>query len=100
LIGEWAYDERAEESTTGFDNDIMAGARLAFNDAASTEASIGFIQDIDSDGSVLSLESSRRISDHWKVTLDTYFVLNPSESDVLYSLRDDDNIQIELSYYF
>ena len=100
LIGEWAYDERGEDSTTGFDNDIMAGARLAFNDAASSEALIGFIQDIDSDGSVLSLESSRRISDHWKVTLDTYFVLKSSEDDVLYPLRDDDNIQIELSYYF
>ena len=78
----------------------MAGARLAFNDAASTEALIGFIQDIDSEGNVLSLESSRRISDHWKITLDTYFVLNSSERDALYSFRDDDNIQIERSYYF
>ncbi len=100
LIGEWAYDERGEASTTGFDNDIMAGARLAFNDAASTEALIGFIQDIDSDGSVLSLESSRRISDHLKITLDTYFVLNSSQKDAIHDLRDDDNIQIELSYYF
>lgn len=100
IIGEWAYDERDEESTTGFDNDIMTGARLAFNDAASTEALMGFIQDIDSDGSILSLESSRRIGDNWKVSVDAFFVLDSSKEDTMHALRDDDSIQIDLSYYF
>jgi hypothetical protein len=100
LIGEWAYDERGEEATTIFDNDLMIGSRLAFNDAASTEVLMGMFQDIDSDGSVLSLESSRRISDHWKVTLDAFLVLDSSEEDLIHALRDDDNIQIEISYYF
>lgn len=100
LIGEWAYDERGEDATTAFDNDLMIGTRLAFNDAASTEVLMGVFQDVDSEGSVLSLESSRRINDHWKVTLSSYFVLNSSEEDAIHDLRDDDNIQIEISYYF
>jgi len=100
LIGEWAYDERGDEATTVFDNDVMAGARLAFNDAASTEVLAGVFQDLDSDSCAVLLESGRRISDHWKVTLDAFFVLESSEGDILHDLREDDNVQIELTYYF
>lgn len=100
LIGEWAYDERGDESTTGFDNDLMVGARLAFNDAESTEALAGFAQDLDGDGSVLTFESSRRITDHLKISLNMFFVLDSSEKDVFYSFREDDSMQVELAYYF
>jgi hypothetical protein len=100
LIGEWAYDERGNEATTGFDNDLMAGARLAFNDAASTEVLAGVFQDLDSDGTALLLESSRRISDHWKITLDAFLLLESSRGDTFHDLRDDDNVQIEVAYYF
>ncbi|KPK02282.1 MAG: hypothetical protein AMK71_02815, partial [Nitrospira bacterium SG8_35_4] len=100
LIGEWAYDQRGDDATTGFDNDMMAGARLAFNDAASTEVLAGVFQDLDGDGRAVSVESGRRISDHWKVTLDALFVLESSEGDTLHDLRKDGNLQIELSYYF
>jgi hypothetical protein len=100
LIGEWAYDDRGSSARTLFDNDIMLGARLALNDAESTEALMGLIQDLNSRGSALSLESSRRISDHLKITLDAFFVLDSSERDALHNFRNDDSLQIELSYYF
>ncbi len=100
VIGEWAYDERGEESTTGFDNDLMIGARLAFNDVDSTEALAGLMADLDSEGSIFSLESSRRIGDRWKVSVDAFFVLDSSDEDVIYSIRDDDSLQVELIYYF
>ena len=100
LIGEWAYDERGDDATTAFDNDMMAGARLAFNDAASTEVLAGMFQDLDGDGSAVSVESGRRLSDHWKVTLDALFILDSPEGDPLHDLRKDDNLRLELSYYF
>ncbi|MCK5504257.1 MAG: hypothetical protein KAJ10_03800, partial [Thermodesulfovibrionia bacterium] len=100
FIGEGAYDERDDKATTASDNDLMAGVRLALNDAESTEAIMAITQDMDSDGTSLSLESNRRISDHWKISLDAFFVLDSSEEDIIHSLRDDDNVQIELSYYF
>jgi hypothetical protein len=100
LIGEWAYDNRGSSASTLFDNDIMLGARLALNDAESTEALMGLVQDLDSRGSALSLESSRRISDHIKLTLDAFFVLDSSDRDVIHNFRNDDSLQIELSYYF
>jgi hypothetical protein len=100
LIGEWAYDERGKDSTTGFDNDLMGGLRLAFNDAASTDALLGVILDLDSGGTVVSLETNRRIGDRVKVSVNAFFVLNASEEDVIHSLRDDDSVQVELAYYF
>jgi hypothetical protein len=100
LIGEWAYDERGSGSTTGFDNDLMIGTRLAFNDADSTEVLAGLKQDLDSDERVFSVESSRRIGDNWKVAVDAFFVLDSSGRDAIHVFRNDDNLQIELSYYF
>jgi hypothetical protein len=100
LIGEWAYDERGDEATTMFDNDIMVGARLAFNDAASTEALMGVMQDINGEGSVFTIESNRRIFNNWKINLDSFFVLDSSEEDAVHSLRNDDSVQIEIAYYF
>ena len=100
FIGEWAYDERDDKATTASDNDLMAGVRLALNDAESTEDIMAITQDMDSDGTSLSLESNRRISDHWKISLDAFFVLDSSEEDIIHPLRDDDSMQIELSYYF
>ena len=87
-------------TTWGFDNDLMVGARLALNDADSTEVLAGLRQSLDSDESLFSLESSRRIGDNWKVAVDAFFVLDSSAEDPLYSLRDDDNVRIELMYYF
>lgn len=100
LIGEWAYDERSEEATTAFDNDLMIGTRLAFNDAASTEVLMGLFQDIDSKGSALSVESSRRFGDHWKVTFDAFFVFGSSAEDPIHAIRNDDSILFKLSYFF
>lgn len=100
LIGEWAYDERGDEATTVFDNDLMTGIRLALNDAESTGFLIGHIRDLDGRGSVLSLESSRRLRDNWKLSIDAFLVLHASEGDPVYDLRDDDSVQLELSYYF
>jgi len=100
LIGEWAYDERNNKCTTGFDNDVMAGARLAFNDLASTEALAGIIQDMNSTATTFSLEASRRLSSHWKISINAFFVFKSSDSDIIYDLRNDDYFQIELFYYF
>ncbi len=100
LICEWAYDERGDNSTTGCKNDLMTGARLAFNDVQSTEALAGLIYDLNGKGTVLSIESDRRISDHLKISVDAFFVIDPSADNLLYPLRTDDTVQVELTYFF
>lgn len=99
LIGEWLYDERGSRYSV-FENDIMGGLRLAVNDAASTEILLGVIQDTDSSARLISLESSRRLGDHWKAVAEIRTFLNQPSDDLLFSYRDDDFLQFELVYYF
>jgi hypothetical protein len=62
---------------------------------------MGVIQDLNSRGTVLTVESSRRLSDHWRIYFDAFFVLDSSAEDmVVHSFRKDDSIQLELAYYF
>ncbi len=100
FLCEWLYDERGKEATTAYDNDIMIGTRLALNDAQSTEALMGIVRDIHNTGTVFWLEASRRIGSSWKLSAESFFVLDSSEEDPINILRDDDHVRIELSYYF
>jgi hypothetical protein len=100
LIGEWAYDERGEEATTSFQNDAIVGLRLAVNDAAGTELLVGFSQDLKSSGHFLNVEGSRRFGDNWLLSLVSRFFFDIPEDDPYFNIRDDDYIQLVLSYYF
>ena len=100
VISEWLRDTRGDSATTPFENDVMAGFRLAVNDIASTEFLLGMIQDLDSPARLVSLEASRRMSDHVKLEVEANLFSQQDRGDLLYSLRDDDFIQTTLSYYF
>ncbi len=99
-IGEWMFDTREEEATTAFENDIATGLRLALNDAASTEALLGWVQDLNSSARFLFLEASRRFGDNWLLTAELRTFLNQPAEDFLFEQRDDEIMQIELAYYF
>jgi hypothetical protein len=100
VIGEYAYDERRDNATTVYENDVMFGLRLAVNDAQSTELLAGLIQDLDSSTRALSIEASRRIGSNWKLSLQAWGFFDPPGDDLLYNVRDDDFLQVELAYYF
>jgi len=100
LVGEYAYDDRGDQATSAFQNDVMMGLRLALNDPSSTELLAGLMQDTQNSGKAVSLEASRRIGSNWKLSLEAWAFLNQSQNDPLYSLRDDDFVQLELAYHF
>jgi len=100
IVAEWVFDERRENATTWYQNDLMAGFRLALNDAASTELLTWLMWDVDYSTRVFNVEASRRIGDSWKINLELKVFSDPSKDDLLYSIRDDDFVQIELDYYF
>ena len=98
---EYAYDERHEEASTPFENDLFFGLRLAANDAAGSELLAGFSQDLDNAGSIFSLEASRRLTDRLKIYLEAWTFFNAQPGDYyLYSIRDDDFLRLQLFYYF
>lgn len=100
ILTEWLYDDRRDQVTTPFENDIMLGARFALNDINSSELTVAIIQDIDDSPSIMSIEGSRRLTDHWKLNIDAYWWLGDKPEDPLYLFRDDDFVSISLNYYF
>lgn len=98
-IGEWLHDSRGEKSSP-FEDDLMLGLRLALNDMDSTEFLLGVIQDLDQSAKMISIEGARRFGDHWKAGLEGLIFLQQSQSDLLFTQRDDDFFQVTLAYYF
>ena len=101
IIVEYAYDDRDEEATTSFENDLLLGLRLGANDPAGTELLLGLSNDLDGKGNVLQAEASRRLSDTMKIFLEGWAFFNTEPGDYyLYSIRDDDFVRLRFFYYF
>jgi hypothetical protein len=101
LITEFAYEDRAGEAATSFENDLLFGLRLAVNDAASSELLLGLSYDLDKNGNVLQLEANRRLNDNIKIFLEGWSFFNTEPEDYyLYSIRDDDFMRLRIFYYF
>ena len=100
IIAEYLYDDRGQQATTPFEDDVFLGLRFNPNDMAGSEALLGVIQDTSRDDRMISLEASRRITGNWKVNLEGYWFINTTEKDLLYGLRDDDYLQLEFVRYF
>ena len=100
LLAEYLYDDRGVMATTPFQDDIFAGMRLAFNDVSSSESLFGIIADRDSDARIVSLEVSRRFGKSTKLSLEARWFNGVPATDLLYSQRRDDYVQMELAYYF
>jgi hypothetical protein len=98
-ILEYAHDSRGVDSASAFQNDIMLGLRLALNDTSGTDALFGYIHDIDYSSKVVRFEGSRRIGNNIKLNLESGLFLEMDRDDILYDLRNDDYIQMTLSYY-
>ncbi len=101
LVSEYLFDDRDEDALTTFEDDLALGVRLTFNDAQSTELLFGVIVDLDDDGRLWSLEASRRLRESWKLSVEARIFSNiPPEDFLLFGLRDDDFIQVELARFF
>lgn len=97
-LAEWLYDERGENAGTPFYNNILLGARIAFNDAAGTEALMGIIRHLELRSANFTLESSRRLNDNWKIAIEALLIHDRSEG-FMNSLRKDSYVQLEIFYY-
>ena len=100
FVGELLYDDREDNAITAFENDIAGGLRLTVNDAASSEALFGWIQDVDTSARLFFLEASRRLGSNWLLNLEMRLSLDQPNSDLLFAQRKDDLFQVELFYYF
>ena len=100
LLMEYLYDERGNSAGQPFEDDLFAGVRWGFNDAASSTLLLGVIRDLDASTSVYSMEGSRRLGEHWKLEMAMRFWSNVHIADNFNSLRNDDHIQINVLRFF
>lgn len=100
LVAEYLYDNRDEEATSFFQNDVLLGLRLAMNDAQSSEALLGVIYDLDNQEVMFSLEASRRFAHHWTASLEARGFSRIDTNSPLAGIAQDDFIQLDITRYF
>jgi len=100
LFAEWARDGRGRWSTNALENDILLAARLGLNDEQSTEFFASILGSLDTGSRVLNAEFKRRLSDHWSLQVEAFAYLGIDEDDVLYDVRRDGFIGVNLDYNF
>lgn len=99
LLMEFGWDSRGEQLGVSGQKDLFVGARLAFNDAQSTELLIGGGTDLDHNAYSVLLEASRRLAESYKLSVDLRY-FSAKDLDVMSGVTADDHIQITLEKYF
>ena len=100
VIAEYLYDDRDDSALVAFDNDLFVGARLAMNDAASSELLFGIISDIKTNARFYSIEASRRVGESWVLSVEGRFISNVESNKPLFTVHHDDVVQLELARHF
>jgi hypothetical protein len=100
VIAEYLFDDRNDQLATPFEDDVLLGTRITWNDEQSTELLVGIIQDMTSSDYSWNIEANRRVGGRWKASLEGRFFHSTNTQSALSSINDDDYIQLELSMYF
>jgi hypothetical protein len=112
VITEYLYDSRGDEidqpaAISGqpfvistFQNDLVLGARISLNDAASSELLASVMLDLEGGGQGYNLEASRRLGESWKLSLEARGLMNIPDDSASVSFRDDNRVRVELARYF
>lgn len=100
LLGEYVFDDRQQDRAGLFDNDLMAGLRLAFNDAASSQILVGLVQDMEHSFRLLTVEAGRRLTDRLHLNIEAVFFMAGAAAGMESALADDDFIKVELVAYY
>ena len=101
VLSEYLWDERGENATNIFQNDLFIGARLALNDIADTTLLLGITSDFDnSDSQSVFLEGATRLTNSMTANIELRYFASDTPNDILFRLRNDSFIQIGIEYYF
>lgn len=112
VIMEYLYDDRGDTidvarvltgapfTLSPFQKDLVLGARLTLNDAASSELLASVIIDLDGNGESYNIEASRRLGNSWKLSLEARGVSNAPDGTTQSSFSDDTRLRVELARYF
>ena len=100
LVLEYLWDQRGNDSNQPFQNDLLAGFRFAFNDAASSDALFGIVQDLDQGATTISFEASTRLFESYRLKILGQKFLNTKDDTVLNAFEKESFLQVDFSYFF
>ncbi|NOQ13731.1 MAG: hypothetical protein GQ583_04525 [Methyloprofundus sp.] len=101
IVVEYMYDSRgANHLSAPLQDDFLTALRFAFNDVQNTEILAGILFDRRNNTQFFNIEASRRLGDSFKIETEIRFFNSSVKTDPVYSLRHEDHIRIDLSYYF
>lgn len=107
-IVEYLWDERQDDLSAVFENDVFVGWRFVLNDVDSSEALFGAIIDPDTKETFYSLEAKKRLGQNWKIDIEARFFEGgeiPQTPALTVDnktgyLSQEDFVQIELTLFF
>jgi len=100
IVMEYIWDERGKEAANPLDNEGFLGLRWALNDEASSALLVGGLIDFDHEGWSARAEFERRLGSDYFLTIEAQFMGDMPMPDPLYTLQDDDFLQVRLARYF
>ena len=101
VLAEYLTDDRGNNSQAVFTDHIFTGGRFSFNDELGTEMLAGGIfSNDDGDFKTLRIEASRRINNNWKWELEANSIFNTKSDQLIDTFKDDDYLQVGISYYY
>lgn len=101
LIAEYHHDGRDNTAPfTVFNNDIMAGTRLALNDQDDTALLIGAILDVENQTTLATVEFSTRLADGWKLEMEGRFFPYVANSSVESNTEREHTFELRVLRYF
>lgn len=99
-VVEYLWDERGDQGTAPFQDDLFVGTRLGFNDVQSSEILAGTILDLNNSSALYLIEASRRIRSSWKIEAEYRAFSGASPTDPLASIQADDYFQLSIQRHF
>ena len=100
-LAEYSWDERKENATSPFQNDLFIGARLALNDISGSEVLFGFTNDFDDSSSRSAfIEGSTRITSAFTANIEVRYFDADNPQDLLFNFRDSSFVQLGFEYFF
>lgn len=104
LLAEFNYDGRDINGLiappTLFNKDFFLAARWTWNDVQNSSILAGIITDIETNESMLSIESKRRIGNSWTAEIEGRFFINTYEEGIAGSFQEDSAIALQLTYFY
>ena len=100
LVLEYLWDQRGTDSDQLFQNDMLLGLRFAFNDAATSDALFGILQDLDGGATTLSIEASTRLFESYRLKIFGQQFVNTNGDTTLDVFDRESFLQLDFSYFF